>query len=75
MVRSMRSPFPPSIDKNFHSLDLTIELFEAYGTDAIVLLNREGKVTEGRGLNVFGVRNGKLATDRSGEELNCTASS
>jgi len=54
--------------KNFHWLDLTMGIFEAYDKNAIVpvLLDREGNVTEGPGFNVFSVRNGKLATPDRG---------
>lgn len=54
--------------KNFHWLDLTMGIFEAYERDATVpvLLDREGAVTEGPGFNVFSVRDGALATPDKG---------
>jgi branched-chain amino acid aminotransferase len=54
--------------KNFHWLDLTMGIFEAYDKEAIVpvLLDREGNVTEGPGFNVFSVRNARLATPDRG---------
>jgi branched-chain amino acid aminotransferase len=54
--------------KNFHWLDLTMGIFEAYDKDAIVpvLLDREGNVTEGPGFNVFSVRDTTLATPDRG---------
>ena len=50
--------------KNFHWLDLTMGLFEAYdrGGNVAVLLDMDGNVTEGPGFNVFTVKNGALAT-------------
>ena len=50
--------------KNFHWLDLTMSLFEAYdrGADVTVLPTADGAVTEGPGFNVFLVKNGVLAT-------------
>ena len=50
--------------KNFHWLDLTMSLFEAYdrGADVTVLPTADGAVTEGPGFNVFIVKNGVLAT-------------
>jgi branched-chain amino acid aminotransferase len=53
--------------KNFHWLDLTMGIFEAYDKQALVavLLNASGNVTEGAGFNVFAVRGGSLATPES----------
>jgi len=50
--------------KNFHWLDLTMSLFEAFdrGAEVTVLPTADGAVTEGPGFNVFVVRNGVLAT-------------
>ena len=50
--------------KNFHWLDLTMGLFEAYdrGGNVAVLLDMDGNVTEGPGFNVFTVKDGALAT-------------
>jgi branched-chain amino acid aminotransferase len=50
--------------KNFHWLDLTMSLFEAYdrGAEATVLPTADGAVTEGPGFNVFIVKDGVLAT-------------
>jgi branched-chain amino acid aminotransferase len=54
--------------KNFHWLDLTMGIFEAYDKDALVpvLLDREGNVTEGPGFNIFSVKDEKLATPHRG---------
>jgi branched-chain amino acid aminotransferase len=54
--------------KNFHWLDLTMGIFEAYDREALipVLLDREGNVTEGPGFNVFSVKGEKLATPDRG---------
>jgi branched-chain amino acid aminotransferase len=54
--------------KNFHWLDLTMGIFEAYDKDAIIpmLLDRDGNVTEGPGFNVFSARDAKVATPDRG---------
>jgi branched-chain amino acid aminotransferase len=54
--------------KNFHWLDLTMGIFEAYDKEAIVpvLLDSRGNVTEGPGFNVFSVKDGGLATPAIG---------
>jgi branched-chain amino acid aminotransferase len=62
---------PASLDprnKNFHWLDLTMGIFEAYDHDATVavLVDGAGNVTEGAGFNIFAVRNGVLATPDRG---------
>jgi branched-chain amino acid aminotransferase len=50
--------------KNFHWLDLTMGIFDAYEKGALVsvLLDADGHVTEGAGFNVFIVKDGKIAT-------------
>ncbi|MGI9418041.1 MAG: aminotransferase class IV [Geminicoccaceae bacterium] len=62
---------PASIDptiKNYHWLDFEVGLFEAYdrGGDTVVLTDRDGKVTEGPGFNLFAVKEGKLLTPDAG---------
>lgn len=62
---------PESLDpkiKNFHWLDLTQGLMDAFdrGADIEVLVDGEGHVTEGPGFNVFVVKNGRVATPASG---------
>ncbi|MGL4291183.1 MAG: aminotransferase class IV [Phreatobacter sp.] len=62
---------PESVDpriKNFHWLDLTMGIFEAYDRDAVVavLPDRDGNITEGAGFNLFAVRNGRLLTPDRG---------
>lgn len=54
--------------KNFHWGDLTKGQFEAFdrGADFCVLLDEDGHVTEGPGFNVFGVRDGRIATPIAG---------
>lgn len=54
--------------KNFHWLDLTMGLFEAYERDATVavLPGADGGITEGAGFNVFVVKDGALATPQRG---------
>lgn len=50
--------------KNFHWLDLTMSLFEAYdrGAEVTVLPLADGAITEGPGFNVFIVKDGVIAT-------------
>ncbi len=52
--------------KNFHWLDLTMGIFEAYDRGALVaaLPDAQGNVTEGAGFNIFGARDGALFTPR-----------
>lgn len=62
---------PESLDqriKNFHWLDLTMGLFEAYERDATVAIlpGSDGGITEGPGFNVFIVKDGALATPDRG---------
>ncbi|KRR01334.1 branched-chain amino acid transferase [Bradyrhizobium jicamae] len=54
--------------KNFHWLDLTMSLFEAYdrGATISVLPDADGNITEGPGFNVFVVKDGALATPDHG---------
>ena len=71
VVSSVQRIQPEAVDpriKNFHWLDLTMGVFEAYDRDAIVavLVDRDGHVTEGAGFNVFAVRDGVLATPDRG---------
>lgn len=68
--RIQRIP-PESVDpttKNFHWLDLTMGLFEAFdaGCDIEVLVDGKGNVTEGPGFNVFALTAGRLTTPASG---------
>ncbi|MBR0680886.1 branched-chain amino acid transferase [Roseomonas eburnea] len=72
MILSKTQRIPPeSLDqriKNFHWLDLTMSLFEAYDRDAAVtvLPLADGTVTEGPGFNIFVVKDGALATPNRG---------
>ncbi len=54
--------------KNFHWMDLTRGLFEAYdrGAEVVVLVDEHGNVTEGPGFNLFVVAGGQLATPAAG---------
>jgi len=54
--------------KNFHWLDLTMSMYEAFDRDAdlTVLPTADGAITEGPGFNVFIVKNGALATPDHG---------
>ncbi len=72
MILSKTQRIPPeSLDqriKNFHWLDLTMSLFEAYDRDAAVTILplADGTVTEGPGFNIFIVKDGVLATPDRG---------
>jgi branched-chain amino acid aminotransferase len=62
---------PGSVDptaKNYHWLDLTMGLYEAYerGGETAILVDRDGNVVEGPGFNVFVVADGVLLTPDSG---------
>ncbi len=54
--------------KNFGRLDFVAALFEAYdrNADYAVLLDAEGRVTEGRGWNIFALSQGALLSPDSG---------
>ena len=70
LAKTQRIP-PEALDqriKNFHWLDLTMSLFEAYDRDAhtTVLPLADGTVTEGPGYNIFIVKDGALATPDRG---------
>ena len=71
VVSSVQRIPPEAIDpriKNFHWLDLTMGLFEAFDRDATVaiLTDGAGNITEGAGFNIFIVRDGVLATPDRG---------
>lgn len=71
IISSVQRIQPEALDprlKNFHWLDLTMGIFEAYDRDAMtaVLSDRDGNVTEGAGFNVFAIRDGALATPGHG---------
>lgn len=71
VVSSVQRIPPESIDprlKNFHWLDLTMGIFEAYDKDAIVavLTDGQGHVTEGAGFNVFAVKGNVITTPDRG---------
>ena len=54
--------------KNYHWGDFTKGLFEAKdaGAETVILLDREGNVTEGPGFNVFAIREMRLITPAKG---------
>lgn len=71
MVSSIRRIPPDSVDpriKNYHWIDLTKGLFEAYdrGGETVVLTDGDGNVTEGPGFNVFCLEDGIAITPDSG---------
>ncbi|MGQ3278644.1 MAG: aminotransferase class IV, partial [Shinella sp.] len=71
VVSSVHRIAPQAVDpriKNFHWLDLTMGIFEAYDRDAIVAVLRDGdgNITEGAGFNVFVVKDNVLYTPDSG---------
>lgn len=71
VVSSVQRIPPEAVDpriKNFHWLDLTMGIFEAYDRDATVavLTDGAGNLTEGAGFNIFVVRDGVLATPDRG---------
>ena len=71
VVSSVQRIPPESLDpriKNFHWLDMTMALFEAYERNAEVpvLPDAHGNVTEGPGFNVFALSGGRLVTPDRG---------
>ena len=63
---SSRSVDPTT--KNYHWLDLTQGLYDAYdaGADTVVLVDSAGNVVEGPGFNLFAIAGGALATPAEG---------
>ena len=62
---------PESVDpsvKNYHWLDLTAGLYEAYGRggETVILVDRESNVVEGPGFNLFVVKSGRVSTPEIG---------
>ena len=71
IVSDIRRIPPESVDpkiKNFHWLDLTMGIFDAYEREALVsvLTDGAGNVTEGAGFNVFAVTGHTLVTPEEG---------
>lgn len=71
VVSSVQRIPPESVDprlKNFHWLDLTMGILEAYDKDATVavLTDGQGHVTEGAGFNVFAVKGDVITTPDRG---------
>lgn len=71
IVSAVHRIAPEAVDpriKNFHWLDLTMGIFEAYDRDAFVAVLRDGagNITEGAGFNVFVVKDGALCTPDAG---------
>lgn len=71
VVSSVQRIPPESLDpriKNFHWLDLTLGILEAYDNDAIVAVLNDGKgnVTEGAGFNIFAVKDDVITTPERG---------
>lgn len=54
--------------KNYHWLDLTAGLYEAYdrGGETVILVDQEDNVVEGPGFNVFVVKGGEVSTPEIG---------
>ncbi len=62
---------PGSVDptvKNYHWLDFTVGLFEAYdrGGETVILVDGAGNAVEGPGFNVFAVEDGGISTPEAG---------
>ena len=71
IARSVHRIPPASVDptvKNYHWLDFTRGLFEAYdrGAETAILTDGTGAIAEGPGFNVFAVRGGAVTTPESG---------
>lgn len=54
--------------KNYHWLDLTAGLYEAYsrGGETVILVDHEDNVIEGPGFNIFAVKDGNISTPEIG---------
>ena len=70
-ISGVRRIAPGSVDptaKNYHWLDLTMGLYEAYerGGETAILVDPEDNVVEGPGFNVFVVQGGVVLTPESG---------
>ena len=70
-ISGVRRISPGSVDptaKNYHWLDLTMGLYEAYerGGETAVLVDEGGNVVEGPGFNVFVVKDGGILTPDTG---------
>jgi len=62
---------PESVDpqvKNYHWLDMTMALWDAYdhGAPLVLLRDQRGGITEGPGYNVFAFRRGRWLTPKAG---------
>ncbi len=71
VISSVQRIPPESVDptvKNYHWLDLTFGLYEAYGRggETVILVDSENNVVEGPGFNVFIVKDGAIRTPGSG---------
>ena len=72
LIVSKRERIPPeSLDptvKNFHWIDMTLALYEAYARDheLPILSDRHGNLTEGPGVNLFMLKGGTLLTPGRG---------
>jgi len=71
VVAKVRRIPPDSVDptvKNYHWMDLTGGLFEAFerGGETVVLTDGAGLITEGPGFNVFAVQGGRVTTPARG---------
>jgi branched-chain amino acid aminotransferase len=67
IVSAIQRVPPESVDptlKHYHWLDFEMGLLDAYdrGGDTVVLVDRDGNVTEGPGFNVFAVASGRVVT-------------
>jgi len=70
-ITGVRRIAPGSVDptaKNYHWLDMTMGLYEAYerGGETAILVDRRDNVVEGPGFNVFVVEDGGIFTPDSG---------
>lgn len=67
VISSVQRIQPESVDptvKNYHWLDLTAALYEAYGRggETVILVDQGDNVIEGPGFNIFMVKGGKVST-------------
>ena len=71
VISSVQRIQPESVDptvKNYHWLDLTAGLYEAYGRggETVILVDRKDNIVEGPGFNIFTVKDGGVFTPEIG---------
>lgn len=71
VISSQQRIAPQSVDptiKNYHWLDMTMGLFEAFdrGAETAILVDQHGNLVEGPGFNIFAVHGNQITTPAQG---------